>query len=499
MKNYHWSFKKLYFIKLVLGWSALSAIFVIAGSCSHSDNDPNPGPPVQPKSIGKANVWVTSGDKSNLLTAQSDVSLTTIGATTTSTISLDSTTSYQEIEGFGAALTGSSAYLLNRKMTSSQRSALIKDLFDPSNGIGISYLRMTIGASDFSLSDYTYDDMPSGQSDNELVNFSIEKDKDDVVPVLKSIVSTVPGIGIVGSPWSPPAWMKTNGNLRGGKLKADAYAAYAQYFVKYIQAYAQEGITITAVTPQNEPLYYTASYPCMEMQPDEQLNFIKNNLGPALHAVGKDNMIIVYDHNWDNTNYATTIMSDATAKQYIKGAAFHGYAGNVSAMGVVHAAFPDKGLYFTEVSGGAWAEDFSENLMWNTANIFMGTTKNWSKVALLWNLALDENAGPQNNGCNNCRGVVTINSGTGAVTRNVEYYSLAHFSKFVRPRARRIASTVNGSVPGIDHIAFMNTDGSKVLIVQNTSADAQTFSVSLGKRQFSYSLRGKSIASIVWK
>jgi glucosylceramidase len=474
---------------------ALLGIVLISGMCSQND-DPDPGPPIQPKSLGKAQLWVTTGDQANLLAQQTDLNLTE--ANGEATLTLDSTIRYQEIEGFGAALTGSSAYLFNRKMNAGQRSAVLNDLFHPVNGIGISYVRMTIGASDFSLSDYTYDDMPAGQTDPSLANFSIDKDKEDVVPVFKQILTVNPNVKIMGSPWSAPAWMKTNGNLRGGKLRTDAYQTYAQYFVKYIQEYALNGIPIDAITPQNEPLYFTAPYPCMEMQPADQLNFIKNNLGPAFQTVGLNTKIIIYDHNWDNTNYAISILNDPAASSYISGSAFHAYGGNVSAMSVVHNAHPAKGLYFTEISGGAWATNFSDNLAWNMTNIFIGSTKNWSKVALLWNLALDENYGPKNNGCQDCRGVVTVNSSTGNVTRNVEYYSIAHFSKFVMPGAFRVSSALASSIAEVDQVAFSNPDGSKVLVLLNSGTSSRAVVVKSGHRQLSYTVNPKSVATIRW-
>jgi glucosylceramidase len=358
---------------------------------------------------------------------------------------------------------------------------------------------MTIGASDFSLSDYTYDDIPTGETDFELANFTIEKDLEDIVPIFKQIINIAPEMKIMGSPWSSPAWMKTNGSLKGGKLKPEAYDAYARYFVKYIGAYEAEGITIDAVSPQNEPLHFTANYPCLDMPADVQLIFIKNHLGPAFTAAGLTTKIITYDHNWDNTQYPISILNDATAYQYIAGSAFHGYAGNVSAMSAVHNAHPEKGLYFTEISGGEWATNFSDNLQWNMANIFIGSTKNWSKTVLLWNLALDENHGPTNNGCQDCRGVVTVNSSTGSVTKNVEYYSIGHFSKIIRPGAFRILSTPFESATKLDHVAFINTDGSKVLVVCNADTVPKSFVVKLGDAQISYFIKATSVATIVWE
>jgi len=448
--------------------------------------------------IGKAMVWLTKGNKTKLFSKEADLSIMPTNTTTYPFISVDTSTTYQTIEGFGAALTGSSAYLLNQKLDATARAAALNDLFDPENGIGISYLRLTIGASDFSLSDYTYDDMPAGQTDYSLEHFSLLKDQDNVIPVLKEIVQISPAINLMGSPWSPPAWMKTNGNLKGGKLKPVCYDVYADYFVKYIQQMQNEGITIASVTPQNEPLYFTAGYPCMEMQPADQLNFIKSSLGSKFASAGLATKIIIYDHNWDNTNYAISILNDPGARAFIEGSAFHAYAGDVSAMSTVHNAHPDKGLYFTEISGGAWANDFAGNLMWNMKNIFIGTTENWSKTALLWNLALDQNHGPTNNGCADCRGVVTINNSTGNITKNEEYYSIAHFSKSVRPGAVRISTGVPQSLSNIGVVAFQNLDGTKAMVVSNYSNDVKTFSIKQGIRNFSYSLSGQSVVTLVW-
>lgn len=471
------------------------AFFVLI-RCGEGDLDYEP-PPSQ-NEIGKAQLWLTTGDQSVLLGKQNDLSIVKVSPTTLPVITINTDEVMQEIDGFGAALTGSSAYLINKKLSSAQRNQLLNDLFDPETGIGISYLRMTIGASDFSLSDYTYNDLPPGETDDALSQFTIAKDMEDVVPVFKSVLQVAPEIKIMGSPWSPPAWMKTNGSLKGGKLKTESYDVYAKYFLKYIKAYEAEGITIDAVTIQNEPLHFTANYPCMEMTAEEQKQFINQNLGPLFEQEGIQTKIILYDHNWDNTNYAISILNDATAKGFVSGSAFHAYAGNVSAMSVVHTAHPDKGLYFTEVSGGEWATNFSDNLQWNMSNIFIGTTKNWSRNALLWNLALDQKSGPQNNGCTNCRGVITINSATGYITKNVEYYSIGHFSKFVRPGAHRVGSYISSTVSALDFVAFVNEDESRVIVLANNSDEPKNITVKEGEGQFSYSVPSKSVATLIW-
>lgn len=490
MNNYR--FPVYYFL---VGLFIVLGVFFLTSGCKSNEN---PDPVPDKDSIGVAEVWLTRGDKNALFSKGPDLVIKASSSTSFPVIEIDTTSVSQEIEGFGAALTGSSAFLINRKLDAAQRSALLTDLFDPVNGIGISYLRLTMGASDFSLSDFSYDDMPAGETDFNLENFNLAQDLDDVVPVLKEIIMVSPGIKLMGSPWSPPAWMKTNGNMKGGKLKVECYDVYADYFARYIQEMENQGITIDAITPQNEPLYFTASYPCMEMQPEEQRDFIRDHLGPKFTAEGISTKIIVYDHNWDRPDYGITILNDQAARAYVAGTAFHAYAGNVSAMSTVHNAHPDKGLYFTEISGGEWATDFSSNLMWYMEHIFIGTTRNWSKAALLWNLALNQYHGPQNHGCGDCRGVITINEDNGNVTKNEEYYAIAHFSKFVRPGAVRISASIPQALTELIGVAFLNPDGSKALVLCNMAADDKVFTVKQGGKNFSYSVPPESVASIIW-
>ncbi len=476
---------------------AISA-FLVSLSCS-KEEEPAYTPPIikEPAGeiIGSAQLWVTNGGKTKLLSQQGSLDIIDNTETIYPAITIDPATHYQEIEGFGAALTGSSAYLISGLETL-QKNILLRELFDPEDGIGMSYLRHSIGASDFSLKDFTYNDVLPGEEDPELTQFSIAEDEKHIIPVFQDILQIAPGIKIMGSPWSAPAWMKTNQSLQGGALKPKWYNAYAAYFVKYIKAYASHGIAIDAITPQNEPLHQ-AGYPTMSMGASAQAEFIKNSLGPLFEEEGIDTKIIAYDHNFDETGYPISVLGDPQANKYISGSAFHAYAGDVSAMSVVHQAFPDKGLYFTEISGGQWATNFSDNLKWYINNILIGTTKNWSKNALFWNLALNENFGPTNNGCQDCRGVITIRS-SGEIEKNVEYYSIGHFSKFVRPGAHRIAATEFPSGSGLKSVSFINADTSKVLIVLNESSESKLFSVIINNSLFNAQLEANAVASIIW-
>lgn len=471
-------------------------LFTMVDCRSKSEPDPNPVTP--PLSLGKVQVWMTKGDKSKLFSRETDINLSAVPSTSYPVVTLDTTILYQTVDGFGAALTGSSAYLIQNKLSDGARNTLLTKLFDTINGIGISFLRLTIGASDFSTSYYTYNDLAAGETDFTLEKFSLSYDTLDVIPSLKRILSISPKVRLLGSPWSPPAWMKTNGKLIGGKLKPECFAVYADYFVRYIQKMKESGIEIYAITPQNEPLYSTANYPCMEMTAPEQANFIRSYLGPGFQVASIKTKIIIYDHNWDNTTYPVSILNLYDVNMFVSGTAFHGYAGDVSAMGTVHQAFPDKGLYFTEISGGTWATNFGDNLMWNMRNIFIGTTTNWSKCALLWNLALDQNGAPHEGNSSTCRGVVTINSSSGALTFNEEYYSIAHFSKFVRPGARRISLTMPAAIPDFGAVAFINPDGTKTLVASNYSNTMTFFTVNQGQRNFSFSIPGKTVVTFVW-
>jgi len=450
-------------------------------------------------------VYLTTPDQQQLFKQQAAIGKSP--DTATINIVMDSSRQYQEIEGFGASVTGASAYVMQQYLSADQRKALLEDLFSADKGIGINYIRMSIGASDFSTEPYTYDDIPAGQRDDSLTHFTIAHDEKDVIPVLKEVVAINPDIHIMGSPWSPPAWMKTSGKLEGGSLRPDAYEVYARYFIKYIKAFGAAGIKITALTTQNEP-QYEAYYPSMKMTAPDQGAFIKDHLGPLLEKEGlsKQTSIILFDHNWNSPEYPISILDDSLIARYTAGAAFHCYEGAVGAMSKVHDAHPEKGLYFTECSGGSWSPSFADNLQYMVRQLLIGTINNWSKNVLLWNMALDEKNGPttnkpaagkENRGCMTCRGVVTVNSTDGAVTKNIEYYALAHFSKFVRPGAKRIFSS---SLPdkGIENVAFLNADGSRVMVVINTTKEERTFSV---KEQdvYHYKLQPGAVATLVWR
>ena len=443
-----------------------------------------------------AEVWLTTADQSRLLSRQPDVVIRSGTDASSVVIDVHEETSYQEIVGFGAAMTDASASLIQQKL-GAQHDAILHELFGRNPGIGLSFVRVPMGASDFSTHDYSYDDMPAGQTDSILAHFTISEDRVDKLPALKAALAINPQLKLVASPWSPPGWMKTTGSLIQGALRPEFYDSFAQYFRKFIEGYTAEGVPIFAVTMQNEPAYEPADYPGMRLDPPARAEVIGKHVGPLFAQAGIPALILDWDHNWDLPNSPLAVLSDIDARKYVSGVAWHCYAGTVGVQENVHAAYPSKDAYFTECSGGGWATVFGDNLKFFVGELIIGSVRGWAKGVAFWNLALDENAGPHLGGCGNCRGVITINSANGFVTRNVEYYALAHASQFVRTGAHRIASSTN--VSGLQSVAFKNADdGSKVLIVLNTAAAEVTFAVQFGGNSIRYALPAGAVATFTW-
>lgn len=443
-------------------------------------------------------VWMTTGNKSALLTKQPTLTFAS-GTNSNPTITVDGATTYQTMDGFGYTLTGGSAQLINR-MPATARDALLRELFTRNyTSLGVSYLRLSIGSSDLNAAPFTYDEMPAGQTDPTLAAFTIDAERADLIPVLKQILAINPNITFLGSPWTAPRWMKDNGAYVGGSLLPAYYQAYANYFVRYIQAMKAEGITIAAITPQNEPLNPNNN-PSLYMTAAQQTTFIKSYLGPALRAAGLTTKIHVYDHNADHPEYPLAVLDDPAAKAYVDGSAFHLYAGTIDALTTVHNAHPDRNVYFTEQwtsSGGTFGGD----LRWHIRNIIIGAPANWSRNALEWNLANDESYGPHTaGGCTTCLGAVTINSSSSAVTRNVGYYIVGHAARFVEPGSVRVASAVTGGSRNttLVAVAYRTPAGRYVLVSMNDGRTTQSFNVSFGGRIVTHTLGVGSVATYVW-
>lgn len=411
------------------------------------------------------------------------------------TVTIDEKKTYQEMDGFGASFTDSSAYLIHQILEPEQRSELMTKLFDPKDGIGLSVLRNPMGASDYARDFYSYNDLPTGQIDVELERFSIAHDEEDIIPLLQEALQLNPDIKLMGSPWSPPGWMKTSGSMIGGELKPEYYSVYADYFVRYIQAYAASGLPIYAVTPQNEALYSPGHYPGMIMLPEVQSEFIKNHLKPQFVKHNIDSKIFCYDHNWDEPDYPRTVLEQANAE--VDGVAWHWYGGMPSAQSEIFDAFPDKEVHFTEGSGGEWVPPF-EQAFSNVIRTGIEILRNHSKSYVLWNMALDENNGPTvpGFGTSTCRGIVKIDQQTKELTYTLDYYALAHFSKCIRSKALRIESSSNSDL--IRSVAFKNTDGSVALVLFNNGEEPENVTVKLqGADVLNFRLESKSAVTMM--
>jgi glucosylceramidase len=443
---------------------------------------------------GEVQLWLTNPDKSALFERQKPSLQFSKSTGEPPTIEIDDQETFQTIDGFGFALTGGSAQHLAH-MDAAKRAALLKELFavDGKN-IGISYLRISIGSSDLNDHVFSYDDLPAGGTDLSLTKFSLAPDRTELIPILKEILAINPQILILGSPWSPPAWMKTNNDPKGGKLKTEYYPAYANYFVKYIQGMKAESIHIDAITIQNEPLN-DKNTPSMIMQADEQALFIREHLGPAFKAAGLRTKIILYDHNCDVPEYATSILNDPVANPFVDGSGFHLYGGEIGAMSGVHNAFPQKNLYFTEFMAVEPTESTRISIAKPVEGTFIGALQNWSRNVLLWNLAANSKFEPHtdNGGCGICQGAVTIDGNE--VTRNLAYYAMAHFSKFVRPGSVRIASISPATLP---NVAFKTPASETVLIVANDAKSPQVFRVQYNGKSFQTSLKEGAVGTYVW-
>ena len=443
-------------------------------------------------------VWITTAGHTRALAPSAPARFAGRAAARPQIV-VDDTQRFQEIVGFGASLTDSSAWLIQHTLDARQRDALLEELFGrEGNGLGLSFSRLTIGASDFSRHHYSLNDTPDGTPDPDLKHFSIDQNRGDVIPVARAMLAINPQLKIMASPWSAPGWMKDSNSLIHGRLLPQYYDAFSRYLLRYVDAYAAEGIPIFALTVQNEPDYEPKDYPGMRLNAPARARLIGDHLGPMIARRGSGPLIFDWDHNWDKPEEPMGVLSDPVAGNYVDAVAWHCYGGDVAAQSPVHDAFPDKDAYMTECSGGDWEPVRSGGLPLQMKNIIIRSMRHWARGALFWNLALDENNGPYAGGCHTCRGVVTIDSRTGEITRTDEYYALAHASRFVRPGAHRIASS--GPTDDLDNVAFRNADdGSLVLLVSNSAIQPRRFSVAHGERRFAYTLPARSVATFVWR
>ena len=446
----------------------------------------------------KVAAWQTTADKKMLFKAvtPSKASSATVAA---KTLTVSSDAKYQAMEGFGPAITGSAAYNL-LKMSAADREKILRAAFDPDEGMGYNYVRISIGCSDFSLGEYTCCDQKG------IDFFEIpEYDKRDLFPVLRQILAINPDVKIIAAPWTAPLWMKmpVNGSgsydkWAGGRVNPDYYADYAEYFVTWIQEMEMAGFPIEAVTPQNEPLNEGNSASTY-MSWEQQRTFVRDFLGPAFRKNDIATKIWAYDHNFDVPEYVTNIYADKEAAQYFEGSAWHAYGGSYAALASVHQAAPEKSIYFTEQSIGDWCPNFGDNLMWHLSNVCLGTINNYCRAVILWNFLLDANHGPNRpGGCTTCYGFVDCDGTYSYASLNYRshWYAIGHLSKVIRRGAVRIRSGV--TAPDVSCAAFENPDGTHALVLLNQNAAVQQFVVRSDTGDFTFDAPARSVTSVIW-
>lgn len=466
--------------------------------------------------------WQTTADRTRLLTQMPDeLVFSNRQSNAASTIIVDDRQQFQTIDGFGYAITGGTAELM-MKMTAAARAALIKELFTSGEkgGAGISYLRITVGASDLNSFVFSYNDLPNGETDYDLKKFNLSQDLKDVIPVMKEILSVQPNIKIMASPWSAPAWMKTNNTIRGGALKKECYDVYARYLVRYLQEMKKQGIGIDALTIQNEPLN-SRNTPSMQWLREEQAEFLRDHLAPHFRKNNINTKVVLFDHNCDRIDYPLALLNDSTLSQFVDGSGFHHYGGDLGAMTYLHTARPDKNIYFTEQMIIERNTETNLNISTAVKRMLVGTMRNWSKNCILWNLAADPLNDPHtdNGGCGICQGALTLDKDK--VSKNLAYYTIAHASQFVPDGSVRIASTAPGdkavvltqdeersvvhratvieSAGVLPNVAFKTPQGTIVLIVVNDTYQSGGFTMQYRGKSLQVKLAPGAVGTYVWR
>lgn len=486
-------------------YTLLLSCLITATSCNRDSYKPSASDNIKDK--GDVTIYTTTNTRSQDFT-KGFIDFSTKFNMSPNTITLDPTQKFQTMDGFGAAITGSTCYNL-MKMSKEDRTKFLTETFSDEKGMGMNYIRIAIGCSDFSLSEYTCWDKEGKE------NFALQfEEKQYILPVLKEILAINPSIKIMGSPWTPPKWMKVNNltdlkpfdSWTSGQLNPKHYQNYGWYFVQWLQAMKKEGVTVSSITVQNEPLNRGNSA-SLYMTWQEQQAFIKQALGPQLKAAALETKIYAFDHNYnydniaDQNDYPVKIYNDAGAASYIAGAAFHNYGGDKAELLDIHNQRPDKELVFTETSIGEWNEgrNLEKRLMEDMREVALGTVNNWSRAVIVWNLMLDTDKGPnREGGCQTCYGAVDISkSNFKNITRNSHYYIVGHLSSVVKSGAVRIGAK-GYTAEGLVYTAFQNKDGSYAIVLLNDAEENRKITISDSKNHFSYEVPAKSVVSYRW-
>ncbi|MCP4640512.1 MAG: hypothetical protein GY851_08770 [bacterium] len=431
--------------------------------------------------------WVSSQDMALTLSRQDVLTFSAEPPAAETVIEVDESTTYQTVIGLGCSLEHATCYNI-RKLPESEQVAVIRKIVDPEDGIGMNLMRICIGTPDFTASPwYSYDDMPKGKTDKKLKRFSIDKDREYVLPVLKMALAANPDLQFIASAWSPPGWMTTNNKIGGGRIRPEFFDAYARYMARFVKAYEAEGIPILSVTPQNEPDYNPPSYPTCGWKGEQQRDFIRDHLGPVFEREGIGAEIWCWDHNFNLLDFPRAVLRDEKAAAYCDGTAFHFYEGKPEDMTTLHEEFPEKPIYFTEGSTfGA-----------RGATTIIAILRNWARSYNAWVTIIDQDRQP-NPGPHSCSPTcIILNTDDLSLEYRFDYYMYGQFMKFIQPGAVRVAST--DCEQRFANVAFKNPDGSIVLVAANADAEPRTFAVAYGDKTFETTLGARSVGTYTWK
>jgi glucosylceramidase len=451
--------------------------------------------PSSTTAVRLVHTWLTTADGRTTLSRRPDVSFSTEPVHGPDVL-IDDARRYQHFYGTGASITGASATLLDQ-LRGPGRKRVMSDLFSPQHGIGLSVLRQPLGANDFSRGSYSYDDTRSAKIDPGLAKFSLGSDAAHVLPLVREAISLNPSLAVVASPWTAPGWMKTSGSLVGGTLAPEHAEDYARYLVRTLQAYAAAGVPVHALTVQNEPSYSPPHYAGMTLDVEQQRDLIDNHLAPALAAAGLHTQVWALDDNFDRWQDADALLSSPTTRSHVYGVAFHCYRGAVSALDELRRRHQDVPVAISECSGGDWSTGFAQELRFDAQTLLVRGIRNGASWVVKWNVALDPAGGPTNGGCQNCNGLVTIDPRTGAVQRSPAFYAWGQVGRFVTPGAQVVGSTSHGR-GSIETVAFVNPDGSHVVLAFNSGGAKRTFHVTTHGRSFGTSLPPGALATYTW-
>ena len=443
----------------------------------------------------KLEVVQTAKDTADRMSKKEELYLTSIESRNQTIIEIDESREYQVMEGFGGAFTEAAADTFY-KMSSQKRKEILEAYFCPDKGLNYSLCRTHINSCDFSLGNYSYDEI---EGDAELKYFNIGRDYKLLIPMIKEAMSVKGSkIKFLASPWSPPFWMKTNGEMNhGGKLKEEYRESWARYFTKYIKAYRNEGIDIWGISVQNEPDAVQTWDSCIYSH-EEERDFVRDYLGPIMAKEALENVnIVVWDHNTDILyERAKVILEDEECAKYVWGVGFHWYSGDqFENLAKTHGSFPDKKLLFTEgcqeggLHLGSWS--VGERYGHNMINDF----NNWTVGWIDWNMVLNETGGPNHVG-NYCDAPIIANTSTDEIYYENSYYYIGHFSRYIEQGATRIGCRCNGG-DKLEATAFKNPDGTLVLIVMNSNDYEVDYSIKIGDSGANIKALAHSIVTLI--